>query len=84
VFERVNLAEASFQEARLQDVHFVDCRLTGADFRGASLRHCAISGTSLDGVLGIEALRGVRMPWDDIVASAGALAAALGIEVEDD
>ncbi|HET8980661.1 MAG TPA: pentapeptide repeat-containing protein [Solirubrobacteraceae bacterium] len=83
VFERVNLAEASFQEARLQEVHFVDCRLTGADFRGASLRRCAIRGASLDGVLGVAALRGVRMPWEDIVASAGALAAALGVEVDE-
>jgi uncharacterized protein YjbI with pentapeptide repeats len=82
VFERVNLAEASFMDARLEAVAFVDCRLDGADFRRASTSSCAIRGASLDGVLGVESLRGVRMPWVDVVGSAGALAAALGIVVE--
>ena len=82
VFERVNLAEASFMEARLEAVAFVDCRLDGTDFRRATLSGCAIRGTSLEGVLGVESLRGVRMPWADVVGSAGALATALGIVVE--
>jgi uncharacterized protein YjbI with pentapeptide repeats len=84
VFERVNLAEASFMDARLEAVAFIDCRLDGADFRGALASGCAIRGASLDGVLGVESLRGLRMPWADVVGSAGALAAALGIVVEHD
>jgi uncharacterized protein YjbI with pentapeptide repeats len=84
IFERVNLAEASFMDARLEAVAFVDCRLDGADFRRAVVRACAIRGASLDGVLGIESLRGVRMPLADVVGSAGALAAALGIVIEHD
>ena len=82
IFERVNLADASFMAARLEGVEFIDCRLAGADFRGAKLKGCAIRGAALDGVLGIESLRGLRMPWGDLLASAGALAAALGIVVE--
>lgn len=84
VFERVNLAEASFMHARLESVAFVDCRLDGTDFRQVKLAGCVIRGTSLDGVLGVEALRGLRMPWPDVLASAGALAVALGIEIESD
>jgi uncharacterized protein YjbI with pentapeptide repeats len=83
-FERVNLAEASFIEAQLEAVEFVDCRLAGADFRGARIRASAIRGASLDGVLGVESLRGLRMPWSDAIASAGAMAAALGIVIDDD
>ncbi len=82
VFERVNLAEASFMETRMQGVQFIDCTLTGADFRGARLTRCVIRGSSLEDVLGVESLRGLQMPWSDVVASAGALAAALGIDVE--
>jgi uncharacterized protein YjbI with pentapeptide repeats len=82
VFERVNLAEASFMEARLERVAFVDCRMTGADFRGARLTACEIRGASLEDILGIESLRGLRMPWGDVVASAGAMAQALGISVD--
>ncbi len=84
VFDRVDLSEASFMEARLDHVEFADCRLAGTDFRGATLSACAIRGSSLDGVLGIDSLRGVRMPWSDIVASVAALAAGLGIQVEAD
>lgn len=84
VFERVNLAEASFMHARLESVAFVDCRLDGADFRHVKLTGCGVRGASLEGMLGVESLRGLRMPWPDVLASAGALAAALGIEVESD
>ncbi len=84
VFERVNLTEASFMHARLEAVAFVDCRLEGADFRHAKVAACVIRGASLDGVLGVESLRGLRMPWPDVLASAAALAAALGIDVESD
>jgi uncharacterized protein YjbI with pentapeptide repeats len=82
LFERVDLTEASFMQARLEGVEFVDCRLAGTDFRGVDVKGCAIRGTALDGVLGIDSLRGVSMPWSDVVASAGAFAGALGIEVE--
>jgi uncharacterized protein YjbI with pentapeptide repeats len=81
-FEDVDLREASLAEARLRSVSFERCALSGLDLRGARLEHCAIRGASLDGVIGIESLRGLSMPWNDLVASTGALAAALGIEVE--
>lgn len=84
VFERVNLAEVSFMEARLDGVEFIDCKLTGADFRGAKLQSCTIRGTPLDGIVGVDCLKGIAMPWPDILASAATLAAALGIVVEAD
>ena len=84
VFERVNLAEASFMQARLEAVEFIDCVLAGTDVRGAQLEGCVIRGASLDGVLGVDSLAGLAMPWADVVASAAALASALGIAVEAD
>ena len=84
VFEKVNLREASFLEARLTSVCFDGCDLSGADFRGARLKDCTIRGSSLDGVIGVESLRGLTMPWPDLVGSVDALAAALGIAVESD
>jgi uncharacterized protein YjbI with pentapeptide repeats len=83
VLERVNLTEASFMDARLEGVAFIDCQLAGADFRGARLNGCVIRGSSLEDVMGVASLRGLRMPWPDIVASAGAMATALGIAVGD-
>lgn len=82
IFERVNLREASFMNARLEGVSFLDCQLEGVDFRGVALKRCLMRGSSLEGVLGVESLRGLRMPWNDVLASVGALAAAAGIEIE--
>ena len=81
-FEDVNLCEASFLETQLTSVSFTGCELTGTDFRGARVKDCTISGSSLDAVVGVESLRGLTMPWSDLVGSVAALAAALGIGVE--
>jgi uncharacterized protein YjbI with pentapeptide repeats len=40
--------------ARLAAVEFIDCTLAGADFRGAKVTACAIRGSSLDDVLGVD------------------------------
>jgi uncharacterized protein YjbI with pentapeptide repeats len=82
VFERVKLTDASFMEARLERVVFVDCELTGSDFRGVRLKDCAIRGTSLERIRGVSSMKGLAMPWPDIVASAAALADGLGISIE--
>jgi uncharacterized protein YjbI with pentapeptide repeats len=82
VFERVNLREASFMETQLRSVAFIDCDLAGADFRGAKLEVVTMRGTTLEGVIGVESLAGLTIAWPDLVASAAALAAALGITAE--
>lgn len=84
VLDRVNLREASFMQARLESVEFVECDLTGTDFSGATIKDCAIRGTSLEGVHGVDSLNGLAMPWQDILASAATLAAGLGITIESD
>ena len=83
-FDEVDLREASFSDARLDAVTFLGCDLEGTDFRGARLRDCVLRGSALDGVVGVDSLRGLAMPWPDLVASTGALAEALGIAVTDD
>ncbi len=82
-FAGVNLREAAFVSCDLESVVFEDCELAGADFRGASLRNCAIRGCSLEGVVGVESMRGLAMPWPELLDSAGPMAAALGIEVDE-
>jgi uncharacterized protein YjbI with pentapeptide repeats len=83
IFDRVNLREVSFMNARLQGVEFLDCQLEGADFRGVKLSSCAIRGSTLDGILGVESLKGLVMPWAEVLSSAAALAAAIGITIEE-
>ena len=84
VFERCLLMQADFQEASLRAVRFVDCDLTELDVSQASFARCELRGCTIDGMRGAERLRGVAMPWEDIVASAGTFAAAVGVTLIDD
>lgn len=74
-----NLREADFTGARLERVRFDRCDLTGADFAQATFTRCEMHGCTLEGAKGVASLSGVRMPWHDIVSSAGVFAAAIGV-----
>jgi uncharacterized protein YjbI with pentapeptide repeats len=84
VFERCLLMQADFQEAQLRAARFVDCDLTEADLAAARFDRCELRGCTIDGIRGADRLRGVSMPWEDIVAAAGTFAAAVGVSVLDD
>jgi uncharacterized protein YjbI with pentapeptide repeats len=82
-FENCVLDQADFLESKLESVRFHSCQLTRADFRGARMQQCEFRRCNLNGLQGIERLRGAAMEWPDIVDMAGVWAAALGIEVLD-
>ena len=83
VFERCRLDEADFYEASLRSVRFEGCALTEAVLDCATFERCELRGCELAGLSGADRLRGVRMPWPDVVQIAGLLAAAAGIEIVD-
>jgi uncharacterized protein YjbI with pentapeptide repeats len=80
-FERCRLDEVDFGGAKLASVAFVDSTLVRALWTDATLSRCEMRGTDLTGAGNPERLRGVRMPWQDVLASAAVLAAAVGIEI---
>ena len=80
-FEGCMLAQAEFREALLRSVRFEHCDLTEADLTGLRIDRCELRACTLDGLAGVERLRGAAMPWADVVGHAGLLAAALGIRV---
>jgi uncharacterized protein YjbI with pentapeptide repeats len=84
VFADCDLSEAVFDEAVLRDVVFERCVLAGASLHRARLRDVELHGCDLTGLRTIEDLRGAAMPWPDLVANSGRLAAALGLEVLED
>ncbi len=83
VFRGCQLQELDLVEAQLSSVVFERCDLTGADFTNARFGRCEMRGCTLLDAVGIERLRGVAMPWDDIVGLAGQMAAAIGIRMLD-
>jgi len=82
-FRDCRLDEADFYGATLTSVLFEHTRLVGATFEEASFDGSELRGCELEGLRGVERLRGVRMPWPDVVQLAGLLAAAAGIELVD-
>ncbi len=83
VFRGCQLQELDLVEAELRSVVFDGCDLTGADFRNARFQRCQMRGCTLTDSLGIDRLRGVSMPWPDLVGLTGELAAAIGIGIID-
>ena len=83
-FEECLLAQSDLLEARLKHVSFADCDMSRVDLRDARLDRCEIRRCKLSKLEGVTALKGVSMPWPDIVEMAGVWAGALGIEVLED
>ncbi len=80
-FASCGLAQLDLQQAQLRGVVFEQCDLRGADLSGARFEEVELRGCQLDGVRGAHALRGVRMPWADVVENAALFAGACGVEV---
>jgi uncharacterized protein YjbI with pentapeptide repeats len=83
VFRDCRMRDCDFYEASLSDVLFERCELHEATFTAAKAQRVEIRGCDLTGLRGIEALRGVRMPLNDVLASAQLFANAVGIEIID-
>jgi uncharacterized protein YjbI with pentapeptide repeats len=79
VFHDCRLDEADFGGASLTDVTFDHCELRRASFAGARIERVQLSGCDLTELVGVEALRGARMPWNDVLQNAPLFAQALGI-----
>lgn len=83
VFRDCRLEEADFYGAELEDVLFERCDLRMAVFDGVRITRVELRGCNLEAMQGAEALRGARMPWDDVVGNGPVFASALGIEIVD-
>ena len=78
------LREADLQGAALGSVRFEGCDLRAATFAGARCAATELHGCELDGIEGVDGLRGAALAWPDVVGLTGLMAEALGIRVLDD
>ena len=83
VFRDCRMEECDLYQATLTDVLFERCELRRARFSGVKLKRVELRGCELEGLEGIEALRGARMPWNDVLQNAPLFASALGLEIVD-
>ncbi|WP_320669214.1 pentapeptide repeat-containing protein [Patulibacter defluvii] len=70
-------------DVQAEEVAFERCDLREVDFTNARFRRVTMRDCRLEGARALEQLRGVQMPWSDIMASAGVFAGALGITLLD-
>lgn len=84
VFENCLMQDADLSSASLSSVMFRDCDLAKASLAETTVVQSEMRGCDLDGIKNPEQLRGVGMPWDDILRNAPVIAAAAGIHVADD
>ena len=84
LFDDCNLRDVDFRQGRFESVVFSGCDLTGADLGNARFEDCEMRRCTLDGLRGVDRLRGVAMPWADIIAAAGVFAGELGVRVLDE
>jgi hypothetical protein len=82
-FRDCRMGECDLYDATLRDVVFERCELRDAVFESAGLTRVELRGCELGGLRGVEALRGVRMPWNDVLENAPLFAQAVGIEIVD-
>jgi uncharacterized protein YjbI with pentapeptide repeats len=87
-FERVLFSDCRLDEldlygAQLQDVLFERCALREATISGVKSKRVELRGCDLTGLRGAEALRGMRMPWNDVLENAPLFAAVAGVEIVD-
>jgi uncharacterized protein YjbI with pentapeptide repeats len=80
-FRDCRLGECDLYDATLTDVVFDGCELRQASFDRVHVTRVELRGCDLTGLQGVESLRGVRMPWDDVLQNAPLFAAALGLEI---
>ena len=80
-FESCRMEEADFYDVRFTCAVFEDCALTGASWAGATFTRSEMRRCDLSGGMNIDRLRGVRMPWSDVINAAGDFASAVGIEI---
>lgn len=83
VFRDCRMGECDFYGATLKDVLLERCDLRESTFSAAEILGVELRGCDLLGLRGAEALRGARMPLNDVLANAVLFASVAGVEIVD-
>jgi uncharacterized protein YjbI with pentapeptide repeats len=84
VFRDCPMGESDFYGASMKDVLFERCELRQSTFSAARLQRVELRACNLTGIRGAEALRGARMPWNDVLQNAALFASLAGIDIVTD
>jgi hypothetical protein len=83
-FEGCDLTGSDLYEAQVRSSSVLRTRLDGSELSGATFDDVALHGSTVEGVSGAMALRGVTIGPDQVIGLALPLLGALGITIEDE
>jgi len=83
-FENCRMDETDLYRATITSVAFSTCDLTKASLAETTFHRGEMRDCELNGVGNPEQLRGVAMPWPDIIRSAAVLASGVGVRILED
>jgi uncharacterized protein YjbI with pentapeptide repeats len=83
-FEGCRLEDADLYHAAVVSSAFLSCDLTRVNLAEATFQACEMRDCELQGAGNPERLRGVAMPWQDLVRSTAVLAAGVGVGILDE
>lgn len=84
IFRNCVITEATLEQAQLRDVRFESCDLTRSSLGQSQHTRVEMHGCRLAEIRSLQDLRGIAMPYPDLVDQAVNLAGALGIRVATD
>ena len=84
MFRDCRMRECDLSGATLKHVLFERCDLREATFSAARLQRVELRACELTGIGGAEALRGARMPLNDVLQNAILFASLAGVEIVTD
>ena len=82
VFEGCTIDDADFYNATLKNVEFINCTINSVTFASARMSNVDISKSHIEGIKGVNSLKGVTISYDQLMQLAASLADEAGIKVK--
>lgn len=81
-FDNCVMYDADFYGATLKNVSFIKCSISKINFSTAKIKNVDLSESKIEGLLGVESLRGVTINYDQMLQLAPYFAHEAGIKIK--
>jgi len=82
IFDGCTIDDADFYSATLKNVAFINCTMNSVTFASARMSNVDISKSQIEGIKGVNSLKGVTISYDQLMQLAASLADEAGIKVK--
>lgn len=82
IFEDCAIDDIDFYNARLKNIEFINCTINKISFANARITNVDISKSIVEGIVGINSLKGVTISYEQLLQLAPVFAAEAGIKIK--